>query len=561
MRDRDDEDVNFIRHEPCESCGSSDGNSLYSDGHTYCFACNAYKQGTADSAGIESIKNKMTNISFNGFTPIEGEYRALIKRGITEETCRRWGYSVGSIGGTTVQIASYKDEEGAIIAQKIRYLNKDFKFIGDARHVDLYGQWMWPDGGKMVVVTEGELDAMSVSQIEKHKWAVVSVPNGAQGASKSLKNSLDWLEKFERVILMFDMDEQGQKAARQCAQLFTPGKARIAKLPLKDANECLVAGRLEDVVRAKWDAKEYRPDGIIAGKDLWDTIIKQDIAESVPYPYDGLNKLTRGLRKGELVTVTAGSGIGKSQICREIAHHILMLGQNVGYIALEESVKRTALGILAIEMSKPLHLEMNVNEAELKSAFERTVGNGRFFTYDHWGSVDSVNLLSRIRYLARGCGCDFIVLDHLSIVVSGLGDGDERRLIDNTMTRLRALVEELKIGLIIVSHLKRPEGKGHEDGAKTSLSQLRGSAAIAQLSDMVIGLERNQQDMENKHKTCVRVLKNRFSGETGVACGLIFDPDSGRLTEDLSEVFNEGDEKKENETEDGGVDTDSFPDY
>jgi twinkle protein len=123
------------------------------------------------------------------------------------------------------------------------------------------------------------------------------------------------------------------------------------------------------------------------------------------------------------------------------------------------------------------------------------------------------------------------VLDHLSIVVSGLGDGDERRLIDNAMTALRTLVEETGVGMFVVSHLRRPEGdRGHEQGAKTSLSQLRGSHSIAQLSDMVIGLERDQQG-KNPNITTMRVLKNRFSGETGIAGYLLYNRDTGRLSE------------------------------
>ena len=115
--------------------------------------------------------------------------------------------------------------------------------------------------------------------------------------------------------------------------------------------------------------------------------------------------------------------------------------------------------------------------------------------------------------------------------MSALGDGDERRMIDNIMTKLRALVEETKVGLILVSHLKRPQGVGHEDGGRTHLSQLRGSAGIAQLSDICCGLERNQQSEDDANRTTVRVLKNRFSGETGVACQLIYDQITGRLTE------------------------------
>jgi twinkle protein len=193
---------------------------------------------------------------------------------------------------------------------------------------------------------------------------------------------------------------------------------------------------------------------------------------------------------------------------------------------------------MSIEMNKLLHLQQNedVTEKEMKDAFDSTLGTGRVYLYDHWGSTDSDNLLSKIRYLARGCGCDFIVLDHISIVVSGLEGGDERRIIDNTMTKLRALVEELNCGMILISHLKRPSGdRGHEDGAQTSLAQLRGSAAIGQLSDIVIGLERNQQDKDNANISQVRVLKNRWSGETGLCSALEYRKDTGRMVETVWE--------------------------
>jgi twinkle protein len=87
--------------------------------------------------------------------------------------------------------------------------------------------------------------------------------------------------------------------------------------------------------------------------------------------------------------------------------------------------------------------------------------------------------------------------------------------------------------LIVVSHLKRPDGKGHEEGAATSLAQLRGSGAIAQLSDMVLGLERNGQaeDTEERNTTYVRVLKNRFSGITGPAGRLLYNHTTGRMHE------------------------------
>ena len=524
MNDNDTSD--FVAHEPCPNCGSSDALGRYSDGHGFCFSCQHYEH--SEGASAPSTTHKISKMH----TFISGEIEDLPKRKLTKETCSKWDYRLGSYNGKPVQIATYKDNEGAIIAQKLRFSNKDFMILGDASNMGLFGQHLWSDGGKMLVVTEGEIDAMSVSQCQQLKWPVVSVPNGAPAAAKTVAKNISYIERFETVVFMFDQDEPGRAAAKQCAALLSPGKAKIATLPLKDPNEMLTASRSAELVKAMWDAKEYRPDGIVGGSDLWDYITEVDVAEAVPYPFEGVNEMTHGLRQGELVTITAGSGIGKSQFCRELCHWLMTQGQTVGYIALEESVRRTTLGIVGIELSKPIHLGKDeVEEAELKDAFERSVGTDRFFTYDHFGSVDSDNLLNRIRYMVRGCGCQWIFLDHLSIVVSGLEGGDERRLIDVTMTKLRSLVEELKIGLILVSHLKTSDGKPFEEGGQISLASLRGSRGIGQLSDIVLGLERNQQDAADKNVTRVRIVKNRWTGETGLCARLEYTHETGRTRE------------------------------
>ena len=465
---------------------------------------------------------------------LQGKPEAIARRNLTEETCRKWGYWMGMDGDEPVQIANYRTRDGKPVAQKIRYANKKFSTRGEL--IGLYGQHLWMDGGRRVVVTEGEIDALSVSQALGNKWPVVSVPNGAGAAKKYVAQSIDWLERFEKVVFCFDMDDVGRKGASECAALLTPGKAHIAELPLKDPNDMLTGGKSKELVSCLYEAREYRPDGIINGTDLWEVVSNTEQNKSLPYPFCGLNTTTHGLRLGELVTICAGSGIGKSLFCREVCHHLLGLGETVGYIALEESVRRTALGIMGIHLNKPLHLEDEQADTEaLRPAFEETVGNGKFYTYDHFGSMDSDNLLSKIRYLIKGFDCKWICLDHLSIVISGIQGDDERRLIDNTMTKLRSLVEETGCGMILVSHLKRVDS-GHEEGGRVSLHHLRGSQAIAQLSDMVIGLERNQQADQTSNETRVRVLKNRFSGETGHCLTLHYDHDTGRYTED-SNVF------------------------
>jgi twinkle protein len=506
----------------------------YSDGHAHCFGCGHYEKAEpleedTDNPFVPAKEERKSKAVF----PITGEVKSLPKRDLREDTCQLFGYRVGEYNGHPAQFAYYYDPvTRKNVGCKVRFADKSFLAFGLTKKSPLYGQHLWKDGGKKVVVTEGEIDALSVSQLQGNKWPVVSIPNGAQSAREAFKSNLEFLSKFEEVIIMFDMDEAGRKAAVECAQVLAPGKAKIAELPLKDANECLTNDRGDEVVRAIWNSKTYRPDGIVDGMSLWDVVVKDESNDSLPYPWATLNDPTHGIRTGELVTITAGSGVGKSAVVREIAHRLHKLGQNIGMIMLEESTKRTALGLMGIEINKPLHLTREgVTDEEFKQAFDNTLGTGRIFLYDHFGSTEVENLLSRVRYMAKALDCRWIILDHLSIVVSGLDEGgDERKLIDRAMTMLRTLVQETGIGLILVSHLRRPDGKGHEEGAQTSLNQLRGSHSIAQLSDMVLGLERNQQG-DNPNQTIVRVLKNRFSGETGEACTLYYDKVTGRLSE------------------------------
>jgi len=516
-----DQESEFLMHTPCEKCGSSDANSLYTDGHTFCFACNTYGQSQEEAKVIE-----IKPVDF-----LTGTHEVLVKRCLTDKTVKFWDYQTGTFNGQTTQIANHKTKDGKTVAQKIRTAGKNFSVRGAIKDAGLYGQWLWRDGGKNVTIVEGELDALSMSQAFDHKWPVVSLKTGAAGAKKDIKQAIEWLEKFESVVFMFDNDEVGQEAALECAALLSPRKAKIAKLPLKDASDMIMAGRHAELIDCFWSAKGFQPDGIINGADLWEEVSTEKEVHSVPYPYAELNEKIGGCRLGEIVTVTAGSGLGKSQLTREFAYHLLKEGATIGYVALEESSKRTAQGLMSLHLNQLVHLK-EVPKADLKEAFDATMGTGRVFMYDHWGSTEGDNLLAKIRYLARGCGCQYIILDHISIVVSGLEGGDERRIIDNMMTKLRSITEELNIGMIVVSHLRRPSGdKGHEEGVMTSLSQLRGSASIGQLSDIVIGLERNQQDEESSNITTLRVLKNRWSGETGIAGQLCYSATTGRMFE------------------------------
>jgi twinkle protein len=304
---------------------------------------------------------------------------------------------------------------------------------------------------------------------------------------------------------------------------------------MKDACDYLSAGKSKEFIDAWYSAEKFVPDGIIAGSSLWDEVNAPVEKAEVDYPYQGINSLTYGIRKGELVTVTAGSGLGKSQFLREIVWQILNKStENIGLMFLEESVKKTAKSLMSLAVNKTLHLpDCETNDEELREAFDKTMGTDRLYLFDHFGSTSIDNIINRVRYMAKGLDCKYIFVDHVSIIVSAQESGDERKAIDEIMTKLRMLVQETGISLFVVSHLKRPSDKGHEEGAVTSLAQLRGSGSIAQLSDIVIGLERNGQheDVNERNTTHVRVLKNRFAGLTGKACRLLYNRVTGRMSE------------------------------
>ena len=503
----------FLRHEHCEACGSSDAKSLYSDGHAFCFSCHTYFPSDGE------IKRVTTTVS------LQGEARPLRSRGLTEKTCQK--YKIYRDGDYLRQY--YYSKDGLLLGCKVKSKDKEFWYEGDTDG-SFFGQHLWPSTGKRIVITEGEIDAASCAEVQP-TWPAVSLPSGAASAKKAIQTNLEFLQGYDEIVLFFDNDEPGRKAAKECADILPPGKVSIASLAAyKDASDALQNNDREQLIRAIWDAKPYRPDGIVEGRSLLSEIIKPQPPNDFNYGFQGLDKLLHGARYGELVTITAGSGTGKSSFCRQLATSLLQDGNRVGYLALEESNRRTALGLMSVAVGSSLHIGNHTPE-DLTNIYDKTLKDWNLFLFDGFGSYDPDVIYNRIEYLAVGLDTKIVFLDHLSILLSGL-DGDERKTIDKTMTRLRSLVERTGIALFLVSHLRRTQSdQNHEEGARVTLGQLRGSASIAQLSDAVIALERNQQDGSEHSDTTVRVLKNRYSGETGVACTIGYDLSTNRFVE------------------------------
>jgi twinkle protein len=560
---------NFVEtRQPCDICGSSDARAYNADGSSYCFSGNCptpYQPSPlkviADkpkqfSSYSKTIKDHIGLFSTREFSPIP-------ERSITVSTAKKYN---ALVDGDTV-IFGYAGEDG-VTAAKVRKKDKQFLTEGDWSQAGLYGQSLFSAGSaKAVTLVEGEYDALAAYQMQGSQYPVVSIKNGAGSALKDCKANFKWLDSFETIVICFDMDEPGQKAAKEVAELFA-GKSKIMKMSHKDASDCLKANETKEFMKAWWAAEEFVPDSIIPSSQLHDEVMKPLQMPFCSYPWDGLNLMLYGIRSAEIITVMGGSGVGKSTFVKEILREIHQYTDfPIGVLSLEESSGVSAMKMMSLASSKQFHLptvkqmkailkdptrviekpylEDCTEEERLESkekAFKEILGSDRFMFLSHEGNITMDSVLGQMRYLAKAKDCKVILLDHISILVGLVvtGKGNEREAIDNVMHRLRTLVEETGITLVNISHLTKPsDGVGHEEGRRVQAREARGSGAIVQLSDIGIALEANRQsdDAQVRNTTIVRVLKNRFSGETGQACELTYDLETGRLTEAKQEAL------------------------
>lgn len=520
----DHNDSSFVRHLACASCGSRDANSLYTDGHTHCYACGNTVGGNRNVCAGGT--KKITGL-------ISGEIRGLRARKITEATCKHFGYQVGQFKGATVQIAPYYDADRQLVAQKVRWANKDFKVFGDIKKALPFGSHCWPKTGKMIVVTEGEVDALTMSQVQGNKWPVVSIGCGAgPGIRKYMAKHKEYFSGFDKVILMFDMDAPGREAAKMAAQVIG-ATAHIADLPLKDPNEMLLADRTAELIQAMWGAKVHRPEGILLMSDLKEAAMKKP-TWGLSWPFQSLTEMTYGIRTGEIFTLGAGTGIGKTDFFAQTATHLIKEHKvPIGYFSLEQSPVETAIRLAGKLAEKTFHVpDSGWREKDFSKAWDVVEASGRVYLYDSFGQNDWDVVREKIEYLHHHNDVNHFFIDHLTALAAW--QEDERKELEVIMSEMGSLVKKLDIWICLISHLATPEGKPHEEGGRVMLRHFKGSRAIAQWTHFGFALERDQQDEneEARQTTTGRMLKDRYTGRsTGKLFYLGYDQKTGMLHE------------------------------
>lgn len=476
------------------------------------------------------------------FKPVVPEYVDIPERGISAEICKNYKYGVicGRWSNTAKRFV--EDEDGdehhvltisdasGVIGQKFRTPDKEFFSVGSLGK-RLFGQGV-SGSSKRIVITEGELDALSYAEVFRG-WPVVSPLSGAGNMKSAVAANLDYLNGFEEVIIAADNDEPGQAAAEATATLFRPGKVKIARMTkYKDFSDALQAGDAKAIRDAIFSAEPYRPDGIVTAADVAEDALKP-IEKGLPWCFPSLDAATYGRRFGEVTVIGAGTGIGKTDfLTQQIAFDVDKLGQKVGVFFLEQPPRETLLRVAGKAAGTVLHVPSEDMEPEVRrKAVEHIVASNKLFMYDSFGAADWEQIESRIEFLNASQNIRIFYVDHLTALAD---PARERESLEALMKAAAMLTVRLKIILIMVSHLATPDGKPHEEGGRVTIRHFKGSRSIGFWSFLMIGLERDQQseDLDDRRTTTVRILKDRYTGRgTGRTFEVMYDNTSGLMAE------------------------------
>lgn len=535
MVGRDRKKGTFIGHTSCDKCSSSDAMAMYKqeDGTTdgTCFSCGHYQR--------EDLNNRSTvvTVNFNNETvqsiadyPIE----AIKDRGITKKVAERYGVRVGYDEETREVNKHFYPmyKQGVLTGYQERKLPKDFHAIGDTKGCELFGANVAGGKGKVLIITEGALDAMAAAQMFYQKgknYRVVSLPSGAN--VRAIKDNLEWVESFTNIILCLDQDDAGKKASETIADMLEVGKVKTMSFSEKDPCDMLMKNKGNEFYAALVNAVEHKPDGIVTVEDIYEEAITP-VERGLPWPWETLTNVTYGRRRKELYGFGAGSGCGKTEGFKEIIEHVIEKDKlPVGLFFLEENPATTLKVIAGKMVNKRFHIpDGDWTRDELAAGINRL--KGKVYLYNHFGQKSYEVLRAKIRYMVVGLGIKDIFLDHLTALVAD--EKDVNAALGRIMADMAGLTQELDFTLYFISHLATPTGAPHEEGGRVTASQFRGSRTIMFWSNFLFGYERNQQEEDEKKRntTKFRVLKDRYTGlGTGVTFDLYYDHETGRMLE------------------------------
>lgn len=552
---------NIVKYNlPCTanqgSCGSSNAMCQYEDGGKVCHKCQGWDNSQLVKGGdtfvpVKQQRKPMDKVALDFY--YEANIKGIPERRITADVCKKFGVRTDDRGN---HLFPGYSKEGELIAVKTvipatATTEKTFRIKGPWSDCVLFGAQAFPKTGLAITVTEGEYDALAAFQATGSKYPNVSILNGAGSARKDFERNFEELNSFNSVVINFDSDKVGKEATDTVSSMF-PGKTKILQLvEAKDACDYLKMNKMKKYVDEFHRAKPYTMGGVVNGRDTWDAYKKAKNVKSIPFPpeWTQLNQKAYGVRKGEIVLVTAGTGSGKTQWLRELKYFWLTkTDEKIMDISLEEDYTDSVGGMIALEMNQRITLpDVTVDEADEKAAHTKLFGDGRMLFQDHEGNFSDSSLIDQIKEAVIVEKCGIIMLDHITIAVSDGAAGEENMTMDKFMNNLLKIAKQYKVTIVVVSHLRKTGGggKSFEEGRVPCEDDLKGSGSLKQIAMTTIALSRNKYHPDEKvrNTTEFHLLKCRFSGRSGPCDQAHFDDDTGRMKAiDPSTFFEEGNE-------------------
>jgi archaellum biogenesis ATPase FlaH len=513
----------------------------------------------------------MSNSSGSEFVPketlkdIEGyPFKDVPSRNLTKETCEKFGVRAGisETDGRTVEALYFPsvNQKGKVTGYKKMDLTKDksekyhWSTVGSVTISNkLFGQDVAESVQRKknnLVLTEGEIDAMScwqsmVDSVKGTKFSgmepfVCSIPMGTANAVEAVLHNNSFVTDFDGLSIFFDDDYctpaekaknimKGHEAREAVAGALVGSNLSLFVITtageFKDASDMLQAGQSSELAKlVQFGKRPFSAEKIVRAADISLDEILEPRPEGIYVPeFPELMDKIHGFRKGELVLLTSPSGVGKSTVVSKFSSAIMKAGERVGMIYLEETNKETMQRMIAGELKVNFNKFKNnplsvATREDIAEARQRIVDNDQLIMLGHFGSLPISELMSKIKHMHLVEKCGYIFIDHLSVVISGSAIDNERKELDIVMTELAAFCAANQVGIVAISHIKRLDAndlrapKGKEDQpfwVRVTKEMMRGSAALEQLSWVVIGLEPEILPDRKRGRVRLTSLKNR----------------------------------------------------
>lgn len=570
----------FVKHTSCERCGSSDNFALYVDDEGYesghCFGCQftipsreylEQQEDIKSNSGRVKTKSKQLEedmeIKPSNKPAISDEENKEIKsytslkgngfRGIRDDIYAMFGvrHSYDESTGEVIEQYYPVTQDGQLSGYKIREVPKNFRSKGrTGADCELFMSFKFNRGGKYLLITEGEVCALSAYQIlsdynksrgSDFETAVVSPTTGAN-SKKQIAANYKFCDSFEQVILCYDNDKAGQEAAKEVVKYLPKGKVKFVQMRYKDVNEYLENGKAREFITDFYNAKPYVPVGVVGSGDITNSMREEFMVPKIPLP-PFMHKLQEmmagGVPLGRILNLASASGTGKSTIIDEIVYYMLFNSPHkVGIVTLESTTGQYGVKLLSRHIGMKLELKTNDEALEIMNSetvkkkeqelFWTETGEHRFYLVDDRdGGVDNVK--DAIENLIIGCGCKVIVLDPVHDVIGTLPNEEQ----ESFYSWQKGMVKSHQCTFYNVMHTRKTGNgqKAGSAGADLHEEDIQGASAAYKSAACNLMFSRNKEsenDIE-RNTTIMKATKIRWTGKTGIAGKYYYDNEKHTL--------------------------------